>query len=269
MYKTVLVPLDRSEQAEAALSPAATFARRFGAKIDLIVASPVDLDAEEHERYLEKVAVRLDAPIGKLEVLVGDGAATTIIDALRSRPDALLCMSTHGRSGISQAVLGSITEAVVRDAGVPVLLVGPEVPKDLTPSFEAIQVCLDGSEAAGQLIPFAAEWATALGAQLWLVEAQSPDNQMAAGQDIVESGYLAVEGERLRKQGIDAEWEVLHSKDASNALVRFQEQQPVSLIMIATHGRTGLRRMAFGSVAMQVTRHAKSPVLIYHPKGSA
>ncbi len=266
MYKTILVPLDQSQQAESALLVAASFARLLNASIDLIVASSVGLDTEEHEQYLQKVAGNLDVPIGKLEVCAGNDAATTIVNALAARPDALLCMSTHGRSGLSQALLGSVAEAVIIKAGMPVLMVGPEVSDHVTAKLDAIQVCLDGSESAEQLIPFASDWAKELSARLWLVEVQSINNKALENLDIVESGYLALAGERLRKEGIDAEWEVLHDTHVANALVRFHEQQPVSLIVIATHGRTGISRMALGSVAMHVARHAKSPVLMYHPQ---
>ncbi len=265
MYRTILVPLDRSQQAESAVRVADAFARRIGAKVDLLVSSALGLDTEEHEQYLQKVAGNLSAPVGRLEVCTSDNVVESIVDSLRARPESLLCMSTHGRGGLGQAMMGSIAEAVVREAGVPVLMVGPDVPEALDAGLDAIQVCLDGSEPAGQLIPIAASWAKELSARLWLVEVQSPENRPAADQDIVESGYLAQVGERLRADGIDAEWDVLHDKSPDKALVGFREHQPVSLIMIATHGRTGLRRVAFGSVAMHVARHAKSPVLMYHP----
>ncbi|MGK2957909.1 MAG: universal stress protein, partial [Acidimicrobiales bacterium] len=177
MYKTILVPLDQSQQAESALSVAASFARLLNASIDLIVASSVGLDTEEHEQYLQKVAGNLDVPIGKLEVCAGTDAATTIVNALAARPDALLCMSTHGRSGLSQALLGSVAEDVIIKAGMPVLIVGPEVSDHVMASLDAMQVCLDGSESAAQLIPFASDWAKKLSARLWLVEVQPVDNK--------------------------------------------------------------------------------------------
>ncbi len=269
MYRTILVPLDRSQQAESALPVADVFARRLGAKVDLMVSSALNIDTEEHEAYLQKVAGNLHAPIGRLEVCTGDNVVQSILDALNARTDSLLCMSTHGRGGIAQAMMGSTAEAVVREAGMPVLTVGPDVREPLDTGLGAIQVCLDGSEVAGELVAIAAEWARALGARLWLVEVQSGDTVSAPNQDVVESGYLAQVGERLRAEGIDAEWDVLHAKNPAKALIDFRQQQPVSLIMITTHARTGLRRVALGSVAMQVTRHATSPVLLYHPPSGA
>lgn len=269
MYQTILVPLDRSQQAESALHVADSLAQRIGAKVDLMISSALNLDTEEHQAYLQKVAGNLHAPIGRLEVSTTDNVAESIVDALRSRTDTLLCMSTHGRGGLAQAMMGSTAEAVVREAGTPVLMVGPDVREPFDTGLDGIQVCLDGSEAAGELVPVAGEWARALGARLWLVEVQSPDNKPGPNQDVVESGYLAQIGEGLRSEGIDAEWDVLHAKNPAKALVGFREHQPVSLIMITTHARTGLRRVALGSVAMHVTRHATSPVLLYHPRSTA
>lgn len=265
MYETILVPLDRSPQAEMALGAADAFACRLGAKVDLVVSSALGLDSEDHEQYLQKVASTLRAPIGALEVLTSDNVVESIITALRARPGSLLCMSTHGRGGLAQAMMGSTAEAIVRDAKAPVLLVGPDVASKFDVGIEAIQVCLDGSPASEKLLPVATSWAKEFSSRLWLVEVQAPENKPAAGHDVIESGYLAQLGERLRHDGIDAEWEVLHDKNAHKALVDFHHHQPVSLIMIATHGRTGLNRVAFGSVAMHVARHASTPVLIFHP----
>lgn len=266
MYNSILVPLDRSSAAEAALPVADKLASRIGAKIELILSSALGLDIEEHEKYLEGVAVRLNSPVVGTEVISADNVVDSILDALHKRTDALLCMSTHGRGGLGQALMGSTAEAVVRGAQAPVLLVGPDI-SDQEADLSSIQVCLDGSTAAEELVDIAASWSQELKARLWLVEVQDPKSN-TSGQDVVDSGYLTQLGESLRHRGIDAEWDVLHDKNPHKALVDFNQHQPVSLIMIATHGRSGFRRAAMGSVAMHVVRHAKTPVLIYHPTGA-
>lgn len=151
MFRRILVPLDGSLLAEAALAPAFGLAQKFGGDVVLLRAVPPDelefssgLYAlsrvwEQRERqtaqaYLQEVRAVWGAggvPV-RLEVALG-AAPSTIIAAVDRLAASLIVMSTHGRSGLGRLLYGSVAEAVVRAAKVPVLFVpvrslGPPTP---------------------------------------------------------------------------------------------------------------------------------------------
>jgi len=141
MYKKILVPLDGSELAQKALVQAEQLARAFGAEIILfevvpfmpIYGSPelvtpliVDENQKESvERYLAKLADELKAKGLNVTTMVktGQQVALEIIDVSKTRGVDLIVMCTHGRSGITRWVLGSVTLKILTRAETPVLLI--------------------------------------------------------------------------------------------------------------------------------------------------
>jgi nucleotide-binding universal stress UspA family protein len=136
----ILVPLDGSMLAEAALSTAVDLAEEDGATISLLRgaeafsrpgADPVEaqiMAVREAEEYLAAVVRRLaDKGIGRVETHVWYGpAAAAIVEAAAVQKADLIVMSTHGRSGLGRLVLGSVTESVLRGTPVPILVIRAE-----------------------------------------------------------------------------------------------------------------------------------------------
>lgn len=144
--RRVLVPLDGSELAEGALTPAVRVARQVEASLELLrVVNPAMLtespyipatpeDSEEYaarqrkeaQSYLTGVAERLRADgVEVAEVGVHDGApASTILGRAAAGAD-LIAMATHGRGGLKRWLVGSVSDKVLRGADVPVMLVRP------------------------------------------------------------------------------------------------------------------------------------------------
>ncbi|HEX2440805.1 MAG TPA: universal stress protein [Methylomirabilota bacterium] len=137
--ETILVPLDGSPMAEAALTPAADLARLTGARLVLLragqsatlaMSDPVDAQIDvmqEAQEYLEAVRARV-AQAGDLSVETSawyGPAVESIVDAARYRAADLIVMSSHGRSGVSRLVMGSVAESVLRSTVVPILLIRP------------------------------------------------------------------------------------------------------------------------------------------------
>jgi len=156
--KTILVPLDGSTLAEAALPPAIDLARERGARLILLRAteahgSPLADPAEAQvtavrgaEAYLAGVRTRIHAaelPAVDTSVWYGP-PADAIVEAARFRSVDLIVMSSHGRSGLGRLVLGSVAETVLRATAVPILLIRPgEAPVEPLPAKgarEAINV---------------------------------------------------------------------------------------------------------------------------------
>jgi len=138
--QTILVPLDGSTVAEAALTPAVELARPAGAKLVLLRAAEASkrpmadlVDAQvsvmgEAQDYLASVRARvMAAGVGDVEVSAWYGpAVAAIVEAARFRDADLIVMSSHGRSGVARLVMGSVTETVLRATTVPVLVIRPE-----------------------------------------------------------------------------------------------------------------------------------------------
>jgi nucleotide-binding universal stress UspA family protein len=120
----IIVPLDGSDLAETILPHAINLAKALGAKLSLVRATLEDsADADERDR-LERVAERVRgegvADVDSV-VLHGDPAAA-IVDLTYDYPDALVAMTTHGRSGVGRWLMGSVTDRVVRHAAGPVMV---------------------------------------------------------------------------------------------------------------------------------------------------
>ena len=149
--KTILVPLDGSIVAEAALSPAVELAREAGAKIVLLRAAEVHsllmtdlVNAQvtvmrETQEYLAGARDRVLAAGAKnVEVSSWYGAPVeAIVEAARYRRADLIVMSSHGRSGLARLVVGSVTERVLRTTQVPILVIRPDGAPVDTPFTEA------------------------------------------------------------------------------------------------------------------------------------
>ena len=144
MYKEILLALDGSPLAEAAVPHARALAKAFGARVTLLsvvqpvgiypqsgvvgpvvsIALNVEEEMESVRRYLRTIAEQFEAEGINVEEVVREGdAASQICDyAHESRAD-LIVMSTHGRSGVQRWVYGSVADKVLRGAKVPILLI--------------------------------------------------------------------------------------------------------------------------------------------------
>jgi nucleotide-binding universal stress UspA family protein len=142
-YKHILVPLDGSELAEAALTDALALARLSLAEVTLLkVVLPIEgvieigthdaiyvdeiwqINKKQALEYLESVRDRISNEPFKVHVAVEMGpAAETIIDYARKHPVDLIVMATHGHSGLKRWVYGSVADKVLRGSHLSVLLV--------------------------------------------------------------------------------------------------------------------------------------------------
>jgi nucleotide-binding universal stress UspA family protein len=135
----ILVPLDGSKLAEAAVDVAAEIAQPAGGNLTLFVAADPEAAAELHkfadaadvtramaaDAYLDQVATRLKGDDVEATKTSSDGtnAAAEIVDRAAAGDISMIVMTSHGRSGIGRWLLGSVAEKVARSATVPVLIV--------------------------------------------------------------------------------------------------------------------------------------------------
>lgn len=264
MPKTIIVPLDGTEFAERALSPARALARQSDSALVLVMARSGGV--VEPESYLRRVA---DAHgIGSARIVAyedrpADKAITTTVE---TEPDPMVCMTTHARGTAGHMVLGSVAEQVLQRTDVPIVLVGPAVTEHERSDFEELIVCLDGSPTAAAILPTAASVARDLDLAVWLVDVvesqPSVDYDTVIEGDMLESASLQQTARELVGTGLNVNWDTVHGDDPPSAIVDFAATRRSPLLAMTTHGRTGLARVAAGSVVMAVVHRASCPVLV-------
>jgi nucleotide-binding universal stress UspA family protein len=243
---------------------------------------------EDAGAYLMRVADPLVMAGLEVDLATPFGpAAERILDEIGLRHADLVVMSTHGRSGLGRWIYGSVAEQVLARSPVPVLLVRSREPqpvdaaKVVAPGVRLL-VPLDGSAMAEAALPHAAALAHALRGSLTLLYAATlpalPYTDLRALQDGQEEmmarmlgqeqqqaeHYLAEVAARLKAEGLEAQ--VLACPGMPADVIEEQaETLGAQMIVMATHGRTGLRRLLMGSVAMEVVRETRLPVLLVRP----
>ncbi|MGZ6976382.1 MAG: universal stress protein [Acidimicrobiia bacterium] len=255
MITKVVVPLDGSKLAERAVAPGRALAERADTAL-VLLTSRWDDNVDAPRDYLEKVAGDLGYQRVQPKVIYDRIAASAILTETDD-PGTVVCMATHGRSGIGEALLGSVAEEVLRRSHLPVLLVGPALDPEAWQSEHwfhdgKILVTVDGSKTSEAIVPVAAEWSRLLGLQPWVV-------QVAPG---AEHATLRNAARVLAADGANAQWEVLEGDDVAASILDKAIHLPATLIAMATHGHTGLPRVTLGSVAMQVVHRSPCPVLV-------
>lgn len=267
MPKTVVVPLDGSEFAERAVGPARALAARADA--GLVLASGVLGGPVDPEAYLVDTVARL-AVVGAQTVVISDRGVVGGIERLvADAPDPVVCMSTHGRSGVGHALLGSVAEDVIGRVRAPLLLVGPAADPELSTRFDTALVCTDGSDTARAIVTPVADWVRQLHLRAWIVQVIDADVRRAlhdGAQRIVEEAVVySMAQDLLQRDAGGVNWDVLHGDNVTDEIVDYATQLPASLIAMATHGRSGFARFALGSVAVSVVHAARCPVLVVRP----
>jgi nucleotide-binding universal stress UspA family protein len=242
----------------------------------------VEADRTEAAGYLEAQAAALRGAVPGLEVrtemLLG-GAAAELLRLEAACKVQLVVMSTHGRGGLERLVRGSVAEQVLRRGTAPVLLVRPSDEPSGAAALSRgpirVLVPLDGSDLALAAVPHAWRVAAPAG-EIALVAVIQPDGEggrrpqldpgvaravrRRAAQD-----HLDEVARRLRRRGVPALGTVLTAWDAAGAIIDHAAVKEAGLVVMSTHGRGGLGRLLYGSVADAVARTARCPVLLVRP----
>ncbi len=295
MFEKILVPLDGSTLAEQALEPALKLARWSNGEIILIrvpayssAGIPLSPEHEyswtqdqqapmhgESADYLREVKQRLSAwPCPIRTIVVSGDRAGVIVDIANSERVDLIIMSTHGRTGLSRWILGSVTSRVLSNAPCPVLIVHKGE------SINHILITLDGSLLAEKAIRPGFALANAFSSEVTLLRVVSdsgldeniiPENiELQDDQTIDEQVFKQAETYlrdliRINKlEGLKVQSAVLKGQVHAKIL-DFAGENKVDLISMTTHGHSGLRRWIYGSVTEKVLHSTDCAVLIVRP----
>lgn len=204
-------------------------------------------------------------------VAVGDPVPCIVQEAQRAG-HPLVAMATHGRTGFARLVLGSVAGGVLHQGNAPLLLFRPR-PGHVAPQQapRTIIVPLDGSQFGERALPVAAVLGRALGAKVVLARAlpmyalvpvpAGPGVFLPTNADDDARTYLDARVHSLCVDRVDADSIVLRG-DPGMEVVRLAETTPDSMVLMTTHGRSGIPRMVLGSVAEDIVRQSSTPVLV-------
>jgi nucleotide-binding universal stress UspA family protein len=281
MAATVMVPLDGSPAAEAALPWAVYLAKKSNGSVRLVgVHAPpaVLLDGEtlvgsvvpdesvrrKEADYFAEVQARLN-PTGvpvSAELLDGSVIASLADYARAQRPSWVVMMS-HARGPVARFFLGETATEFVRKSPCPVLLVHPASgPADLAaaPDARHVLVPLDGSPLAERMVGPAAEFARAIGADVTLLTVLAGVSDPAGAER-----SLNRHAAELRASGLTVEVVTIPKGGPADVIVSQVEGRRGTVVALATHGRGGLSKLVWGSVADAVVRRTSAPVLVFKP----
>jgi carbamate kinase len=257
---TIVVPLDGSALADRAVPVATRLARAVGGSV-LLVAVAADDRARALASHLDELASEItDVPVDT-RVTTGDDAADTIVELAATR-DATVCMTSHGRTGLRWAVLGSVAEQVVARADRPVLLVGPHTHADASAGSGPIVVGHDGAPLDDAFVDAACAWAARLGTTLLLTTVIHPLDV----DDAERPEQLFADAEaRIRARGGTVDHLVVQRHFPAGVLADIAIDRAAPLVMMGSHGRRGLERLVLGSTTMCVLDLVPCPVLAAPP----
>jgi nucleotide-binding universal stress UspA family protein len=200
-----------------------------------------------------------------------------IVEAALGQHVSMIVMATHGYSGFKRWALGSVTDKVVHATATPVFIVRAEATARDRP-LRRIMIPLDGSALARQALPLATALAKTSGAELLLMHAIAATIEAYSGfpsrgrpipqlAEVLKAlrdqatNELGAQADELRAQGVRASTQVVQGH-AAEVLVDEAARRGVDLIVMATHGYSGLRRWALGSVADKVLHATTTPLLL-------
>jgi nucleotide-binding universal stress UspA family protein len=226
----------------------------------------------EEETYLEVMAARVQSGFsGSIDWTLLDGH---VVPAICARVEAahapLVVMSTHGRTGIRRAWLGSVANGVLRHSSAPVLMLRPLGDADVMDfvsaegPFANVVVTLDGSAFAEQVLPHAVSVARASNARLTLLRIVAPEEPRDDAMRHAEA-YLQDAAQRAGDLRTSADARVEAHASPAVAILERAAALERPLIAMASHGG-GFSRLFLGSVADEVMRGSPRAVLMVRPR---
>jgi nucleotide-binding universal stress UspA family protein len=302
MFNRILVPLDGSPLAEQALGRAIAIARASSAEIDItLVHQPFVFDGFADAPWIDQLENVERDYVTTIDAEVRSGGLVRATHAvLRGQPVDMICrrieevqadlvvMTTHARTGLNRAWLGSVADGIVRHATVPVLALRPAEGVSRRDAshrlFERMLIPVDGSTESTEIFKAASALGKCANARLTLLrivepiplvsmEAGLPSGYVPALADATSTRRLADEAKEelvetarhlQEESGLAVDAQVVVEPRVAPAILEFARTHDNDVIAMATHGR-GLSRLLMGSVADKVMRGGTLPVLFYRP----
>ncbi|MDE2039813.1 MAG: universal stress protein [Elusimicrobia bacterium] len=259
----ILCAVDLRRRSVAALCAARALAERWSARLELLCAADIPAflnqneGTQEERRQLDdfrrRLQMRMQTFAGTdLPCWVRDGPADeAIVEAARERSCGLIAMGTHGRSGISRAVLGSTAEAVIAETGVPVLVV-PRWSDGGWP--RKVLVPMKFTDYADRALLYADAFARSVKASLGVLHVAESALEEQSAHELRRHVEELTAGSAL--------FIAQHSRyEPAEAILREAELGGYDLIVMAAHRKPFWREWRFGMTVQRLLRYSSLPVL--------
>ncbi len=244
----LVVALDPARAAGPEVAVAAAAAHQTGQTLDLVAVPAPGLGRGPADAFLRaRVHESRLAEVGTIawSVLEGGKPAEVLLDHVTGDPGTVLCLGTRARGPVRELLLGSVSAEVLRRSPVPVLLVGPQC-RPPASGFRRVVACVDGSEHS-ELVRAVADRVAHL-AHLPADEFRAARTPWAEDDDELLGPAPSLTGEA-----------------AASAVLTVLGGDPGTVAVMATEARQGMDRLLFESVALDVVREARGPVLVLPP----
>jgi len=256
--RRIVVPVANLRDPEQVTPTATWFARQLRRPMELVTVIGTDNSLDEAARALGAATDRLHGASGQPvsgRLIISDETAAAVVEACRDR---LVVMETSASPFRDRHVVGSHAARILARSTQPVVMVGPAVDSVAEPAVDSITVALSGDSECLSSLPVARTLSAAMGLKIRNIHVLEPtdDHVMvdAAGQARLwfpDRLHTSVPVEIQTGSDIDA------------VLADVTE---TSLLVMGSHARCGLRRMAEGSAAFDVVEHARGPVVLIGPQ---
>lgn len=284
----ILLSTDGSLYSEGAIREGIKIAKRCSSKLsvvsvletnpeyDAIAPQMVEKAEKELREHLDSVTARAKKEGLACEIIVRRGDAyKDIVDEAARQKSTMIVMGRRGRTGLKRLVMGSTTARVIGHAPCSVLV----VPRAAQVEFKNVLVATDGSRYSAAAASEAIGIAKINSSRLTVIsvvpsEFMPPtDIEMAIGQrELIaekemheaEKNAKAVK-EAAQKESVAVQAFVMSGKP-SDAIIETAKEKNADLIVLGSHGRTGLEKLLMGSVAERVIVLANSAVLVVKGK---
>jgi nucleotide-binding universal stress UspA family protein len=296
MFERILLPLDGSDRAEAAIPYAEELAGKFGSALVLYHVHGHEhvQQAHMHQMYLDRLAENIRYNISKSRPAVAELNVTTTVEAgepaasicnlVETNKSDLIIMTAVSASGLNVGkMLGSVSDHVCRTVPVPVMLIRPQ---KIRPAggkerlIDHLLIPLDGSELSKLALPVGEELAANLKVSVTLFRMANQIRLYDYGYESssayinftqfneeekvrIDAEMAALETD-LKAKGFDVTHVVTSGFDAAGEIIEAGKKVNANLVVMSTHGRSGLTRWVLGNIAEKVLRYGETPLLLIH-----
>ena len=270
--KTIIVPIDFSEQSEYAMKVAASLSKKHNSEILVLhmlelnqaIISSTEGFYQEQTVFLLKLAEKrmnefLEKPYLKgikITPIIKHFKVFGEVNEVAEKHKAdLVVMGSHGTDGLREIFVGSNAEKVVRHSDIPVLVVKDEIKDFKVSDFVfANDFHKDNVQAFRRAVDFAKK----LNARMHLVYVNTPGDDFLSTKDI----YKRV-STFLQSANSGMKVEIYNDYSVERGVLNFSEDMNADVIGIPTHGRKGLSHFFMGSIGEDIANHSKIPVITF------
>ncbi len=277
-YKKILVAYDGSLSSDNALLEAfklandekswitvATVIPEYTGDLDLTVGIVQKTLVRQGEELLTKAAAIAKREGALVKTVLEEGEIyERLVDLAEAENCGVIVTGRRGKTSIERALMGSVTARVIGHSQRDILV----VPIGTKIGWKSIVVATDGSRYSSFATERAIDIAKSYGGRLTTISVVDVPDELygeapAVIDDLVNKAksYVKVVNTKAEAQGVEAE-SLVREGESYKAIVKIAAQNKADLIVMGSHGRTGLKRLLMGSVTEKVIGHSPCPVLV-------